>query len=56
VRAALISLPAANAFAIPGGRVYVFEGLIDTGNMPDALASVMAHGMAHEMWPHRPSQ
>ena len=41
--------PLANAFAIPGGRVYVFEGLMDTGNTPDPLAGVMAHGNAHGM-------
>ncbi|MBO0712606.1 MAG: M48 family metalloprotease [Acetobacteraceae bacterium] len=31
LRAKVVRLPAANAFAIPGGHVYVFEGLIDKG-------------------------
>ena len=28
LRTAIVRVPAANAFAIPGGRVYVFEGMI----------------------------
>jgi predicted Zn-dependent protease len=28
-RTKAVRLPAANAFAIPGGHVYVFESLID---------------------------
>jgi Zn-dependent protease with chaperone function len=38
---------AANAFAIPGGHVYVFEGLIETANTPDELAGVIAHETGH---------
>ena len=36
-----------NAIALPGGRVYVFERLIDKANTPDGLAGVIAHEMGH---------
>jgi Zn-dependent protease with chaperone function len=37
----------ANALALPGGRVYVFAGLIDKANTPDELAGVIAHEIGH---------
>ena len=37
----------ANAFAIPGGQIYVFEGLIDTARDADELAGVLAHEIGH---------
>ncbi|MGN6571927.1 MAG: M48 family metallopeptidase [Pseudolabrys sp.] len=37
----------ANAFAIPGGQVYVFEGLIDAAHDADELAGVLAHEIGH---------
>jgi Zn-dependent protease with chaperone function len=36
-----------NAFALPGGHIYVFEGLIDKSETPDELAGVLAHEMGH---------
>ena len=37
-----------NAFAFPGGRIYMYEGLIDElGNDTDAIAWVMAHEVTH---------
>ena len=36
-----------NAFAIPGGRIYVFEGLIDKAETADELAGVIAHEIGH---------
>jgi Zn-dependent protease with chaperone function len=47
VRASVVRRPEANAIALPGGRVYVFEGLIDKANTPDELAGVIAHEMGH---------
>jgi Zn-dependent protease with chaperone function len=47
LRAAVIRVPSANAFALPGGRVYVFEGLIDQAGSPDELAGVIAHEIGH---------
>jgi Zn-dependent protease with chaperone function len=37
----------ANAIALPGGRIYVFEGLIDRSERPDELAGVLAHEIGH---------
>ena len=36
-----------NAFALPGGHVYVYEGLIDAARVPDELAGVLAHEIGH---------
>jgi Zn-dependent protease with chaperone function len=36
-----------NAIALPGGYVYVFQGLIDKANTPDELAAVIAHEIGH---------
>ena len=39
--------PIANAFALPGGRVYVLSGLLDRARSPDELAGVLAHEFGH---------
>lgn len=36
-----------NAFALPGGRVYVLSGLIDAAQSPDEVAGVLAHEFGH---------
>ena len=36
-----------NAFALPGGRIFVFTGLLDRVQRPEELAGVLAHEMAH---------
>jgi Zn-dependent protease with chaperone function len=36
-----------NAVALPGGRIYVYQGLIDKAQTPDELAGVMAHEIGH---------
>ncbi len=47
LNAAVVRRSEANAFALPGGRIYVFEGLIDKSNTADELASVLAHEIGH---------
>jgi len=37
----------ANAFALPGGFIYVFQGLIDKAENADELAAVIAHEIGH---------
>ena len=37
----------ANAMALPGGIIYVFQGLIDKSESPDELAGVIAHEIGH---------
>jgi Zn-dependent protease with chaperone function len=36
-----------NAVALPGGQIYVNQGLIDQARTPDELAGVLAHEMGH---------
>jgi Zn-dependent protease with chaperone function len=36
-----------NAITLPGGRVYVYKGLIDAAETPDELAGVIAHEVGH---------
>ncbi len=41
-----------NAFSIPGGYIYVFEGLINDAESDDELAGVLAHEIAHASFRH----
>jgi predicted Zn-dependent protease len=43
----VVAHPALNAFAVPGGYIYVFSGLIARASTVDELASVMGHEVAH---------
>ena len=36
-----------NAFALPGGKVYVLNALIDKANSPDEIAGILAHELGH---------
>ncbi len=36
-----------NAFALPGGQIVFFRGLIDAAQTPEEIASVFAHEMGH---------
>lgn len=36
-----------NAITLPGGNIYLFEGLIERANHPDELAGVIAHEIGH---------
>lgn len=37
----------ANAFALPGGKIGVYEGMFDVASTPDQMAAVIAHEVAH---------
>lgn len=39
--------PMVNAFALPGGYVVLFDGLINAAQTPQELAAVMAHEIGH---------
>lgn len=43
----VLNHPMINAFALPGGYVVFFRGLIDAAESPDEVAAVMAHEMGH---------
>jgi len=36
-----------NAFALPGGKVFVLKGLLDKADNPDELAGILAHELGH---------
>jgi predicted Zn-dependent protease len=36
-----------NAFALPGGRIYVLDGLLQKAQSPDEIAGVIAHELGH---------
>lgn len=48
--------PAINAFAIPGGHVYVNTGLIQNADNASELAGVMAHEISHVLARHSTEQ
>jgi Zn-dependent protease with chaperone function len=43
----VVRRPEANAIALPGGHIYVFEGLVTRSRSPDELAGVIAHEIGH---------
>ncbi len=52
IRVRVIRRPIVNALATPGGRIYVFAGLIDAAGSGDEIAGVLAHEIAHEVHRH----
>lgn len=48
----IVDSPVANAFAIPGGRVYVTRRLVTTVRSEDELAGVIGHEMGHQLAHH----
>ena len=55
-RAEIVDTPDFNAFAVPGGFVYVHRGLLERINSVDELASIMGHEIAHVSARHSASQ
>jgi predicted Zn-dependent protease len=47
VRTVVLSTHVPNAFALPGGTVYVFNGLLARAENPDEIAGVLAHEFGH---------
>ena len=43
----VIDEPVLNAFAVPGGSIYIYAGIIDHARSTDELAAVMAHETTH---------
>ena len=41
-----------NAFVLPGGKVFVYSGIIDFAGDDNALAAVLAHEIAHNVCHH----
>ena len=51
-RVTILNSPAINAFALPGGSLYVTRGLISLANDTAELSSVLSHEMAHVLARH----
>jgi Zn-dependent protease with chaperone function len=47
LKIAVVRRREANAIALPGGHIYVFEGLVRRSRSPDELAGVIAHEIGH---------
>ncbi len=48
----VVNLGVPNAFALPGGQIVIFEGLLDFAQSPDEVAGVLAHEMGHVIHRH----
>jgi Zn-dependent protease with chaperone function len=46
-QATVLATPVPNAFALPGGRIYLFQGLLARAQNPDEIAGVLAHELGH---------
>lgn len=49
IRSIVVRRQEANAITLPGGHIYVFEGLIDNARDVDEVAGVIAHELGHAM-------
>lgn len=49
---AVLNEESVNAFALPGGHVFVFTGLLKKSRSPDEVAGVLAHELGHVVLRH----
>jgi Zn-dependent protease with chaperone function len=47
IQTAVLETPIPNAFALPGGKVYLLSGLLAKAQNPDEIAGVLAHELGH---------
>jgi Zn-dependent protease with chaperone function len=47
IQSHVLATPIPNAFALPGGKVYVFSGLLTKADNADEVAGVLAHEFGH---------
>ncbi len=48
----LIDMPEPNAFALPGGQVFLTRGMLELGPSDDMLACLLGHEVAHVVYAH----
>ena len=48
----LIDMPEPNAFALPGGQIFVTRGMLDLGLTDDMVAALLGHEAAHVVFGH----
>lgn len=51
-RVTVVRSPLTNAFALPGGQVYYFSGLLERTGTADEFAGVLAHELGHVVYRH----
>jgi predicted Zn-dependent protease len=47
LQAGVLATSVENAFALPGGKVYLLNGLLQKAKSPDELAGILAHELGH---------
>jgi len=47
IKTAVLLTPVPNAFALPGAKVYLLNGLLAKAENPDEIAGVLAHELGH---------
>jgi Zn-dependent protease with chaperone function len=47
IKTAVLATPVPNAFALPGGKVFLLNGLLAKAENPDEIAGVLAHELGH---------
>ncbi|UGY12138.1 M48 family metallopeptidase [Bradyrhizobium septentrionale] len=47
VQSGVLATPVPNAFALPGGKVFLSKGLLEKAENPDEIAGVLAHELGH---------
>jgi len=47
IQSEVLATPVPNAFALPGGRVYLFSGLLAKAENADEIAGILAHELGH---------
>lgn len=48
----LVDMPVPNAFALPGGQIFVTRGMLDLGLDDHMLANLLGHEVAHVVYEH----
>lgn len=51
-RCQLVNADVLNAFSIPGGRIYIYRGLVDGMNKEDELVATLSHEIGHVVGRH----
>lgn len=51
-RVGLIARAEANAFVVPGGKVFVYTGILPIAKTDDGLAAILGHEIAHNVARH----
>lgn len=48
----VVDMPEPNAFALPGGQIFVTRGMLNLGLDDDMLANLLGHELAHVIYKH----